>query len=106
MSSIRIVKGYPKSLIIHLLNDGTDVNLNDGTWTVSVSLPYQVKGGPVPFPITAIPNGNTVQIDLDSTQTSQLSHLGSGYVLVVNASKSDNTVFLENSVQVNVTNGL
>lgn len=106
MSSIRVVKGYPKSLLIRLKTDGVETNLNDGTWTVVTELRFQTKTGAKPFEITPVVSGLNVTISLTSVQTSQLSHVSTGYVLVVKASKTDESAFIESVVPVSVTNGL
>lgn len=106
MSAIKVFKGFPLSALIRIKDDGTTLNVNDGTWTVSAALHYQVKNGPQPFAITLTPNGFTNLFSLTDVQTSSLNHLGTGYVLVVSASKNDDTVFIENSVPVSVVDGL
>lgn len=106
MSAIRIVKGLPVSLLLRLKDDTTTVNLNDGTWTVEVSLHYQVENGPEPFDITPSVNGFTLNVNLTEEQTSTLNHLGTGYVLVVYCYKSDDSVHIKNKVPVSVTDGL
>lgn len=106
MSSIKIVKGFPISALIRVLDDGTTVNVNDGTWAVEAKLHYQTKTGPTPFDITLTPNGFSNIFALTAEQTDTLSHLGTGYVLVIKANKIDDTVFIENSVPVSVVDGL
>jgi hypothetical protein len=106
MSAIRIAKGYPISLLISVKQDGTLVNVNDGTWTYNVSLHFQTYNGPIPFNILSVANGSRIQVDLDDIQTTQLNHLSTGYVLVVSCSKNDGSAFIKNEVPVSVTDGL
>jgi hypothetical protein len=106
MSSIRIAKGYPKSFLIRLKSDDVIVNINDGTWTVTAELRYQTKNGAAPFTLTPVVSGSVQRVDLTNQQTSQLSHLGTGYILVTKFTKNDNSVFIENEVPVSVTDGL
>jgi hypothetical protein len=106
MSVIQIVKGLPISTLIRLKNDTTTVNLNDGTWTVSAALHYQTKNGPEPFPLTLTPSGSTLTFALDASQTTQLNHLGTGYLLAIKVTALDDSVFIENFVQVSVVDGL
>jgi hypothetical protein len=106
MSAIKVVKGFPLSALIRIKDDDTTVNVNDGTWDVSAELHYQTEKGPTPFDITLSPNGFTNLFELTVEQTNLLSHLGTGYVLVIKAYKDDNTVFIENSVPVSVVDGL
>lgn len=106
MSTIKVVKGYPISALVRVKDDGTSVNVNDGTWEVAVSLHYQTKTGPSPFAITLTPNGFSSLFDLTVEQTASLNHLGTGYVLLVQASKTDDTVFIENEIPVSVVDGL
>ncbi len=106
MSAIRIIKGLPLSFLVRLKDDGVSVNVNDGSWTVSAALRYQTDKGAIPFEITLIPVGSDNRIELTNEQTTSLNHLGSGYVLVVNASKNDGTVHLKTQTAVTVQNGL
>lgn len=106
MSAIRIAKGYPISLLITVNQDGTPVNINDGSWTYDVNLNYQTADGPSPFSLTTVPTGNSVTVSIANTQTSLLDHLNSGYVLVVDCSKNDGSAYIKNEIPVNVTNGL
>jgi hypothetical protein len=106
MSAIRVYKGFPFSALIRIKDDDTTVNVNDGTWTIEAFLYYQVKNGPKPFDIILTESGSTLLFSLTDEQTSSLSHLGTGYLLVVRASKNDDTIFIENSIPVSVVNGL
>lgn len=106
MSAIKVYKGFPLSALVRIKDDDTTVNVNDGTWTVSAELHYQVKNGPKPFDITLTPVGSTLVFSLTDEQTRALSHLGTGYLLIISASKNDDTVFIENSVPVSVVDGL
>jgi hypothetical protein len=106
LSAIRIVKGYPISFLITVTSNSTPVDVNDGHWDTTVSLHYQTKVGPTPFDITPTPTGGQLLVDLDNTQTNQLNHLGTGYVLVVKAIKDDGTVNIQNEIPVAVKNDL
>lgn len=106
MSAIRIIKGLPLSFIVRLKDDGVSVNVNDGTWTVTAALRYQTDKGTEPFAITLTPTGSDNLVELTNEQTLTLNHLGSGYVLVVNASKIDGTIHLKTQTAVTVQNGL
>jgi hypothetical protein len=106
MSAIRIAKGYPISLLVSVNNDGTPINLNDGTWTYSASLHYQTKEGPIPFDISTTISNEAFLVELANTQTSQLNHLGTGYVLVIDAFKIDQTAYIQEEILVSVTDGL
>lgn len=107
MSSIKIVKGYPLQFNIGMTNDGTPVDINDGTWSISAELRYQTKTGTkAPFDILTETNGLGVQVFLTGDQTSQLNHLGTGYVLIIRASKIDQTTFLKSEVTVSIIDDL
>jgi hypothetical protein len=106
MSTIRIVKGFPITLLVRVKNDDTTVDVNDGTWNISAELRYQTKSGPKPFDIVLTPLDTALSLELASNQTTLLNHLGSGYVIVVKANKTDNTVFIENIIAVSVSDGL
>jgi hypothetical protein len=106
MSSILIVKGFPIRFNVGVTSDDVPVDINDGTWNSTVELRYQTKTGPKPFDITTVPNGLALEVILDGTQTSLLDHLGTGYVLVIRASKIDQTTFLKSEVQVHVQDDL
>lgn len=106
MSSIRIVKGYPISLLITVKNDDVAVNVNDSTWTNTVELRYQTKTGAKPFDLTVGTSGSQLTVDIDNTQTPQLDHLGTGYVLLIKCIKNDGTVTIQNEIPVTVTDVL
>lgn len=106
MSSINIIKGLPVSLLVNVKNGTTSVNVNDGTWTTTTELRYQTKVGPKPFDLTVIPTGNALLVQIANTQTSQLNHLGTGYVLVIRAVKNDATVNIKNEIPVSVRDDL
>lgn len=106
MSAIKVYKGLPISLLVRVKDDGTTVNVNDGSWTLQASLHYQTKDGPTPFPITLTPNGFSLLFSLTGVETAQLNHLGLGYVLVIGAHKNDDSVIIENTIPVSVIDGL
>ena len=106
MSTVKIVKGFPLQLNIGVTDDDTPIDINDGNWTVTAELHYQTRHGTKPFDISPDVNGLGVQISLTDTQTSQLNHLGTGYILSIRAYKNDQTVFLKTDVPVSVTDDL
>lgn len=106
-NNILIVKGFPIQFNVGVTDANNNVvDINDGTWSTTVELHYQSKTGAQPFSITPTINGNAVQVNLDGTQTSQLDHLGTGYILVIRAQKIDQTTFLKTHIQVDVKDDL
>lgn len=94
---------------IHLKEESsnTAVDLNDGTWNVAATMNFQTeKGRPVEFPLVPTASNNVVNIYISREQTTTLSHLGNGYMLTIRISNTDDTVFIKNQVQVNVTDDL
>ena len=106
MSDIQIVKGLPISLLIGLTQNNVPVAINDGQWNVEVMLRQGTVTGPEIFPIISTPADNSLLIELTSEQTQQLRTDVSGYVLVVRASRLDDTVFLRNVLRVSVLNDI
>ena len=102
----KVVKGLPASFGIFVKDDDTYINLNDGDWEVDVSLRYQTKEGPEPFPISATPTGNGFLIELTPEETATLNHRGSGYIIVVKANTLDNLTNLRSTIRVNVVDDL
>ena len=104
--NLRLIKGEPFSYLLTVKNNDAVVNINDGSWSYSVKLQYQVPDGNVPVAITPSISGSTIIITLNSTQTALYSHLGTGYILIIDIRKNDESVILHNKIPVSVTNGL
>jgi len=98
----KIVKGLPASFLVTVNNNGTPVNVNDGSWTVTANLKYQTINGTEPFPISISPSGNGSLLEITSLQTNMLDASGVGYILVFRASKTDETINLRSITQVSV----
>lgn len=106
MSSIRIIKGYPISLLVEADQSNTSIDLNDGSWATTVELRWQTDKGPKPFEIVSTPTGNGHVIDLTTEQTNQLKTSGTGYVIVIRLNKDNGEVILKNTIPVRVTDDL
>lgn len=104
MRNIKVIKNLPLQLFIRIENDGHIINFNDGEWSVDAQLKYQSVTGPAPFEVDydVSPTGNALILELTEEQTGQLNHKGTGYILIVRAEKSDNTVSIRNAYQMQV----
>ena len=104
--NLKIIKGLPFSYLFTVKNDDQIVNVNDGNWSYSVKLQFQVPGGNEPVAITPQVVGNTFIVSLTGTQTALYNHLGTGYIMVVDVRKTDASVILNNKIPVDVVDGL
>jgi hypothetical protein len=57
-SSIIVVKGLPVSLLLDLLLFDTQINLNDTTWVVDISLRHRTVTGEEPFEVNVEATSN------------------------------------------------
>lgn len=103
MSSIRIIKGLPLSLLVGVSANTTPVNLNDTTWNTQIELKYQTAKGTSPFVLTKTPSGNGYLVEITGVQSAGLEHKGSGYVLIIRASKTDSSINIRNVFSVSVS---
>lgn len=106
MSSIKITKGLPISLLIGVTQNDAQVALNDSTWTTTIQLKHQTESGPEPFVLTTSTAGNGYLVEISSEQTANLSHISSSYLLIIKSNKNDETVYLRNSIPISVVNDL
>ena len=104
--NLKIVKGEPFSYLLTVKNDDVPININDGSWSHSVKIQYQVPGGVEPVTIVPSVSNNNLIISLTNNETALYDHRGTGYIMVVDIRKNDDSVILNNKIPVNVINGL
>jgi hypothetical protein len=104
MSSVKIIKGLPLSVLVTVSNDDEQIDLHNGEWNTVLELRYQTTSGSKPFDLTTSAAGNGYLVEISSEQTTILDHKGTGYVLVIKANKIDSSVNLRNVIPVRVVN--
>jgi len=102
MSVIKFIRGQDIGFLVSFIDDGTTIDVSDGTWYAQASLRYQTDRGPSPFDLTTSLTANGAQFEISSQNTAMLRTDGTGYVLIIRASKNDGSLTLTTLVDVKV----
>lgn len=106
MSAIKFIRGDDLGFLVSFADNDEIIDISDGTWNVQASLRYQTERGPSPFDLAIDLSSSGATISITSDQTSQLRTDGTGYILLIRASKVDGTVTLTTPVVVKVEDDL